>query len=203
MHNPGRLTPYVITFLLGTTLAGGVSAVAASTSTGAKVCETAKHLVVGAVHGKCPSGTTTKTLGARGPRGLRGKTGAAVVPVTYAARLVPTGNIPTSSSEYLETTTVPAGRYLVNFTASAASVVNGSGFGGTFSCIYGNDTFDNKAGAGAADITYGGTGELSGTQVVTLSKPAPITLNCDASGLGTLQPAEPDELFVVPIGAFK
>jgi hypothetical protein len=72
----GRRIPVMLAGALALTLVGGVAAaVTAAGPATAKACVTSSGALRLSVGGKCASGQTAITLGARGPKGAPGKTG--------------------------------------------------------------------------------------------------------------------------------
>jgi hypothetical protein len=177
MRHPGRATTYVITFLLGTTLTGAVSAVAAAGHS-AKACETAKQLVVGAVHGKCPGGTALHAIGATGSRGSRGRPGTNGYSVAYLGlpQVDASENLPSGYTVVNRILQVPAGSYVGSYQVSS----HHSGTGNSdVSCHFATSNV-NIAPGGETVAGPGSYVELAGSAPLTMTQPGEVDLACTA-----------------------
>jgi hypothetical protein len=77
-RSPGRAVALLLGAGLATTLGAGVTLAATSGSNGYHACADAKgDLQLRTAKGHCPSGSSSVTVGARGPAGPRGRIGAA------------------------------------------------------------------------------------------------------------------------------
>jgi hypothetical protein len=194
-----------MTFLIGTTLASGVGAVAATAKGSAKVCETAKHLVVGAVHGRCPKHTTKHTIATTGARGLPGAPGSNGLSVA----LVGTSTGASTATAFTDSTytpvmtipDAPAGNYVVSFDYNPSTNTYDPAGTALVECEVATAT--TQDGVASGYVTTPRAIDLSAVDTVTLSSAGAIDVSCSSLGGINVYPSPVDaHLVATRVNAF-